>query len=229
MKSFEINELAEQIVRSIVSEKVTFTIWDITNLIRSQVSDPNKIFHPVIKRMVEDGINYYGWATDYMCTSGDFFEKGIVRVFHHVAEDPNIYISQRRIVLGLDVPDVEDDIEDDTEDDTTNVPVVTVTSANDDDEIIIKTVDSQNRIRFTKHILESAGFIAGQKCNVTFSSDSIIVTCVANGASFTHTIDEYTNLRVSLNAMQYTANAYLISVPSQGVVVAVPTDILDKD
>jgi hypothetical protein len=196
----DVVDVIQQVVAEKVNARETFTAWDISVLVWKQGISAS---HDSLKAIVHDGYSYKNWASEYMKRYFDL-GKGYAAVFYHKDVDPQEYIDTVMAKIADELANQDDD---DDSDDTTGM-------------VKVKNVDEQNRLRFTKDILNTAGYEAGDQVSVVFDGDDIILRDANTLDGNVHTIDSHCNLRVSLNAVGYTDPAYKIDVTNDTIVAS---------
>lgn len=237
----QVYDAIKSVVDAKCAAKETFTAFTITEEIRGQGFTE---YHSNVKQTVHDGFRHEGWMTDYRKDSFDINGRGrFAIVYFHREIDPQDFVDALITELANQVDD--DDVDqvvqgadgilrptpmqkDTSQDgdagafrvkpndaDTATIPDNLVP------KVTVKDVDALNRLRFTKPVLSAAGFDAGDQISVSFKNGSIVLGKPGDAGqgdlSGIHTVDEYTNLRLSLAAAGYTANSYRISVAGDRV------------
>jgi hypothetical protein len=95
-------------------------------------------------------------------------------------------------------------------------------------ELFVKAVDSHNRMRFTRPMLSVFGIRAGDSVSVLIGNRNRLFVCrkddwihynVEEMSIKSYTIDEYTNLRISLSTFGFDAGEYKIVASPEGLIV----------
>ena len=87
-----------------------------------------------------------------------------------------------------------------------------ITYTCDEAMIVFKNVDDLNRLRFTKDVMEFAGFQSGDEVMVTLKDKEITVTPVTadSPAEGRYAVDIHTNIRVGLEEAGFKSMTYKI-------------------
>jgi len=194
---------------------LSFTVFEITKAIRKRGFDE---YHSTIRDIVHEKYDIDGWMPDYRRQSYDIGGGIFAIIYFHKDEDPQPYVDLIRQkashVIQTNHTDLVEGLKDSV---TAHKDSDFTTSAGDNiPQLVIKDVDHINRLRFTKPILEAAGFDAGDQISVLFKNGFVILNKPGDvgldDLSSIHTIDKYTNLRLSLATVGYKARSYRIGV-----------------
>jgi hypothetical protein len=221
-----VSEAIKKTVAEKCAAKESFTAFEITKAIRKQGFTE---YHSTIRDIVHEGYDLNRWMPDYRKRAFDIGGGIQAIVYYHRETDPEVYVDEIRRANGSVVTSSKPDLI--GADGVIQPPPVTpatinvmdngmvitdITEAFKKNPLIVKDVDHINRLRFTKPMLNAAGFMAGDQVSVSFTNGSIILgkpSAAGQGdVSGVHRIDERTNLRLSLEWVGYTAKAYKMTV-----------------